>query len=65
MKKIYIVLICLVFLLVTGCKNEDDVTGDIMTNHNNYLMSETKELDILNYHIKIKSINEGMSFNNT
>jgi len=63
MKKIYIILICLLFLII-GCKKEEKL-GDITTNHNDYLMSNIKELDVLNYHIKINSINEGMSYHNT
>ncbi len=64
MKKRYILLICLVFLFMTGCK-EEKVAGDIITDSNEYNMTTTKELDVLSYHIRIKATNEGMEYNNT
>ena len=64
MKKIYIVLMCFLVLLLTAC-SEEEKRGDILTDTNDYLMSETKELDILNYHMIINVPTLGMEYNNT
>ena len=64
MKKRYIILMCFILLFMIGC-NQEEAVGDILIEKEEYLMSTTKELDILKYHMTIKSINEGMEYNNT